>query len=482
MTRKLIEPFTNDELYDINQASLEIMERAGVWYEREETLRILEKAGAEVDYKTKIAKLPESLVKDALKRVPGKFRLAGRERKNDFVVGDDRSYWGMMGGPLIVDLKTGEVRETTKKDVGEWARFADALEDVWFITPPMARDVNPMVSAEHEFEAMANNSSKFLEQNLYSGAGARNVFEMASVIQGGEEELIKNPLIFGAGCAVSPLQHCAIALDVWFELASKGLPCLVATEAIIGATGPITMAGSLAVANADVLSGITLIELIKPGIPVAYSIGLSHVMDMKKAEALCGCPERAFAIAANAQLGRFYGIPTWVGVATDSKVPDAQAGYEMALSALYATMTGNHMVMGIGSSLASRGVSYEEAMIDWEIMRMVSRIAEGTEVNEETLGVDLICKIGPGGSFIATEHTLKHYKKEILDAVITDRSSIWTWEKEGRKDMIHRAKEMAKKILEEHEPTPLPKDVKAKLGEIVKRAEKDALKMSPSVP
>ncbi|MBC7219418.1 MAG: trimethylamine methyltransferase family protein [Hadesarchaea archaeon] len=478
MTRKLIEPFTKDELSGIHQASLEIMERAGVWYEREMALKILEKAGAEVDYKTKIAKLPEYLVKDALQKIPGKFRLAGRERKHDFVVGDDKSYWGMMGGPLIVDLETGKVRETTKKDVAEWARFADVLDDVWFITPPMARDVNPMVSAEHEFEAMVNNSSKFLEQNLYSGTGARNVFEMASVVQGGEEELIKNPLIFGAGCAVSPLQHCAIALDVWFELASKGLPCLVATEAIIGATGPVTMAGSLAVANADVLSGITLLELIKPGIPVAYSIGLSHVMDMKKAEALCGCPERVFAIAANAQLGRFYGIPTWVGVATDSKLPDAQAGYEMALSALYTTMTGNHMVMGIGSSLASRGISYEEALIDWEIMRMVSRIAQGIEVNEETLSVDLICKTGPGGSFIATEHTLKHYKKEIQDAVITDRSSVWIWEKEGKKDMAQRAREMAQNILREHQPTPLPKDVQTKLSEIVKRAEKDALKMS----
>ncbi|MGQ9788755.1 MAG: trimethylamine methyltransferase family protein [Candidatus Hadarchaeaceae archaeon] len=479
MTRKLIEPFTKDELYDINQASLEIMERSGVWYEREMALSRLERAGAEVDYKTKIAKLPEELVKDALKKVPSKFRLAGRERKHDFVVGDEKSYWGMMGGPLIVDLETGGFRETTKKDVADWAKFADALDDVWFITPPMARDVNPTVSAEHEFEAMVNNSSKFLEQNLYSGSGARNVFEMASVVQGGEEELIKNPLIFGAGCAVSPLQHCAIALDVWFELASKGLPCLVATEAIIGATGPATMAGSLAVANADVLSGITLIELIKPGIPVAYSIGLSHVMDMKKAEALCGCPERVFAIAANAQLGRFYGIPTWVGVATDSKVPDAQAGYEIALSALYTTMTGNHMVMGIGSSLASRGISYEEALIDWEIMRMVSRIAKGIEVNEETLAVDLICKTGPGGNFIATEHTLRHYKKEIHDAIITDRSSVWIWEKEGRKDMAQRASEMARKILRDHQPTQLPKDVQARLSEIVKRAEKEALKISP---
>jgi trimethylamine--corrinoid protein Co-methyltransferase len=474
MTRKIIEPFTQDELYDINQASLEIMERAGVWYEREEALKILEKAGAEVDYKTKIAKLPDYLVKDALKHAPGKFRLAGRERKYDFVVGNDRTYWGMMGGPLIVDLETGVLRETTKKDVAEWARFADALEDVWFITPPMARDVNPAVSAEHEFEAMVNNSSKFLEQNLYSGTGAKNVFEMASVVQGGGEELIKNPLFWGAGCAVSPLQHCAIALDVWFELVPRGIPCLVATESIVGATGPITMAGSLAVANADVLSGITLIQLIKKGAPVAYSIGLSHIMDMKKAEALCGCPERVFAIAANGQLGRFHGLPVWAGVATDSKLPDAQAGYEMALSALYTVLTGNHMVMGIGSSLASRGISYEEALIDWEIMRMVTRIAKGVEVNEETLAVDLICKTGPGGNFIATEHTLRHYKNEIQDAIITDRSSVWTWEKEGKKDMVTRAREMAKKILKEHEPTPLPKDVQLKISEIVKRAEKEA--------
>ena len=471
MKLKPIEVFTQDELEQLYNSSLEVLERAGVFVELEPVLKMLEQAGATVDYESKIAKLPRGLVEECLKSVPRQFRL--RSRSTEATVGGEETYWGMLCGPFIIDPFTGEQRETKLQDVADWARMSDALENVSFVTPPMATDVFPPIADRYEFEAMVNNTGKLLQPNLYSAEGCEDVYEMACIVAGGEDEFRKSPNFLGGGCVISPLQHCGMALGAWLGLIPKGVPSFVATESIAGGTAPVTLAGAFVVALADVMSGVAITQLIRKGAPVMWSIGLSHILDMKHLEGLTGAAERTFYLAANTQLSRYVGIPSWTGTTTDSKCLDAQAGYEEALGFLTIQLCQSSWAMAVGGTLASKGISFEEAVFENELIGMVKRIQRGVEVNKDTLAVDLICERGPGGNFIASKHTLKYYKTEYQPAEITSRESISEWRKHGSKDLGQVAREKALKILEEHHPEPLPEDIREQVHAIVERAQRN---------
>ena len=464
-----IEVFSQDELEQIIESSLEVLERAGVYVELEPVLKMLAQAGATVDFESKIAKLPRGLIEECLKSVPRQFRL--KSRSTEAIVGGEETYWGLLCGPYIIDPYTGEARETKLQDVADWARIGDALENITFVTPLMATDVPPMISDRYEFEAQINNTGKLLQPNLYSAEGCEDVYEMACIAAGGEQEFREAPSFAGGGCVVSPLQHSAMALGAWLSLIPKGVPSFVATESIAGGSAPVTLAGAFVVALADIVSGVVITQLIKEGAPVMWSFGLSHILDMKHLEGLTGAAERTFYLAANAQISRHFGIPSWSGTTTDSKCLDAQAGYEEALGFLTIQLSQSNWVMAVGGTLASKGVSFEQAVFENELISMVKRIQRGVEVNKDTMAVDLICERGPGGHFMASKHTLKYYRTEYQAAEISNRQSIGDWRKHGKKDLAQVAREKALDLLENHQPHPLPEDIREQIHGVVERAE-----------
>lgn len=461
---------SQDELEQIYEGSLEVLERAGVSVELEPVLKLLKDAGAIVDQEKKIARLPRSLVEDCLKCVPRTFKLKSRNMEK--IVGSEETIWGLLCGPTIIDPYTGEPRDTTYKDVGDWARMADALENVSFVTPAMATDKPFQISDRYEFEAMINNTGKLIQPNLYSAEGCEDVYEMACIAAGGEEEFKKAPCFVGGGCVVSPLQQTAMALGAWLSLLPKGVPSIIVTEPISGATTPVTMAGCFVVAFADILSGVVITQLIKKNSPIMWSIGLGHVMDMQKLVGLTGAAEKFFFLSANEQMSKFLGIPSWTGTASDSKCLDTQAGYEQALGFLAIQLCQADFVMGVGQTLAAKGISFEQAVFENELINMVKRIQRGVEVNKDTLAVDLICERGPGADFLASRHTLKYYRTEYQRAEISNRDSISVWKEKGSKDLATVANEKAREILENHRPDPLPDKVREEIHAVVKRAEK----------
>jgi len=466
---------SSDELYEIHLATLEILECIGVKILEPKALRILEEAGATVDIKKKIARIPKHLVEEAIKKAPSGFTLYGRDPNYKLKLQDKRVYFSMGGQSVnVLDLETGKQRASTLKDCENFFRLADALENVHHTTIVVRpRDVPDSVAHVHELFAGLRNTTKTLDAETYGQAVALDSIRMASVVAGGEEELKKRPLLLGFHNPISPLQHSEKLTEALMMYAKYKQPVIVAPEAQAGATAPVTLAGLLAQQNAEVLSGIVIAELVNPGAPVLFGT-VSTIMDMKTGNLAYGAIEAGLINVATAQLAHYYGLPSrGTGSGTESKIPDIQAGFEKAMTLMMAALAGLNFIFNAAGTLESTlTASYEQAVIDNEICGMVSRALRGIKISDETLAIDVIERVGPGGQFLDQRHTLEYLKKEHYLPTIINRQKRERWEKAGSKDLREIAREEAKRILKEHQPEPLDRDIEEELKKVVKEVEK----------
>ncbi len=466
---------TRDELHEVHLATLEILERVGVKVSEQKALRLLEEAGAFVDVKEKIAKIPRYLVEEAIKKAPSGFTLFGRNPKYKLRLQDKRVYFSMGGQSVnVLDLETGKQRASTLKDCENFYRLADALENVHHTTIVVRpRDIPDSVAHVHELFAGLRNTTKTLDGETYGQAVALDSIRMASVVAGGEEELKKRPLLLGFHNPVSPLEHSEKLTEALMVYAKYKQPVIVAPEAQAGATAPITLAGLLAQQNAEVLSGIVIAELVNPGAPVLFGT-VSTIMDMKTGNLAYGAIEAGLINVAAAQLAHYYGLPSrGTGSGTESKIPDIQAGFEKAMTLMMAALAGINFIFNAAGTLESTlTASYEQAVIDNEICGMVSRALRGIAISDETLAIDVIENVGPGGQYLNQRHTLKYLEKEHYLPMIINRQKREKWETAGSKDLREVARDEAKRILKEHQPEPLDRSVEEDLKKIIKEVEK----------
>jgi len=434
-------------------------------------LKRLDEAGAAVDFNAQMAKIPSSLIKESVNLAPKSFTMAGRDPKNDFELGDGKTRFAMSCGPTVLDMETGEHRPVRVKDAKDWARLGDALENISICAPAMAADFPTILSDRYEFMTQANNTKKHFLAMANTLEGAEDLVEMASIIIGGKEELEKRPIFHSAGTAtLSPLR--TGSLDFLEVFCRHKIPVNLVSETLLGANVPVTLAGALVVTNAEVLTCVLLSQLIRKGAPVIFIIGGTHILDMRTLKPLTAGPERALIALAEAQICRHHGLPGGQLILSDSNSMDLQAGYETMLAILAALMSGTSRALGVGSSPSGKGVSFEKAVIDNEIIDVARRFVRGIEVNDETLALDVVRKAGIGGKFIDSAHTLKHFRREIQQLELTDRLSKTRWLELGAKDMVAKAKEKAKEIIRTHQVEPLPKDVQKKLMDVIKSANK----------
>ena len=466
---------TSDELYEVHLAALEILERIGVKVSEKKALRMLGEAGAHVDAKEKIARIPEYLVKEAVKKAPSGFTLFGRDPKYKLKLEDKRVYFGMGGQATnVLDLETGKRRASTLKDFEDFCRLADALENIHLQAAVVwPGDIQENVAHAYQMFAGFRNTTKPLEGWNVGQATAMDTIKMASVVRGGEEELRKKPMLLGFHNPVSPLHHSEKLTEGFMVYTQYGQPVLIAPEAQAGATAPVTLAGLLAQQNAEVLSGVVIAELANPGAPVLYGT-VSTIMDMKTGNLAYGAIEAGLINVATAQLAHYYGLPSrGTGSGTESKIPDIQAGFEKAMTLMMAALAGINFIYNAAGSLESTlTASYEQTVIDNEICGMVSRVLRGIEINDETLAIDVIEDVGPGGQYLDQRHTLEYLMKEHYLPTIVNREKRERWERAGSKDLREVAREEAKRILKEHQPEPLDRDVEEDLKKIVKEVEK----------
>jgi trimethylamine--corrinoid protein Co-methyltransferase len=432
--------------------------------------------------KEKTVKVPQYLVEEAIRKAPSSFTLFGRDPKYKLKLQDRRVYFSLGGVAVnVLDIETGKRRPSTLNDCENFCRLADALENIHHVTsaPVRPRDISESVAHAYELFSAFRNTTKTTDGETYSQAVAMDSIRMASVIRGGEEELRKKPLLLSFHNPISPLQHSRELTEALMVYAQYGQPIIVAPEDQAGATAPVTLAGLLAQQNAEVLSGIVIAELVNPGTPVLFGT-VSTIMDMKTGNLAYGAIEAGLINVATAQLAHYYGLPSrGTGSGTESKTPDIQAGFEKAITLTMAAMAGLNFIFNAAGTLESTlTASLEQAVIDNEICGMVSRALRGIRISDETLAIDVIEDVGPGGQFLTQRHTLEHLKKEHYIPTIINRQKREKWESAGSKDLGETARQEAKKILKEHQPEPLDRDIEEELKKIIKEVEKRELKKS----
>jgi trimethylamine--corrinoid protein Co-methyltransferase len=469
-----LEMLSRDDLDKIHGATVEILQRLGVKIWEPTALKLFGDAGADVDEKTMMVKIPESLLKETIRKAPSEFKLHGRDPDYVLNMAGNNVYFGPSGLAVRVHDLDGNIRPGKMRDVEDLARLVDALDNIHMnvmnVTPS---DVPDDLYHMHVILADWKNSRKTTDGYTWTARKAQETVDMASILRGGTEELMKKPCLLGYTNPVSPMQQSKELIEGALVYAKYKQPMIYAPEALAGGTAPATLAGLIAQQNAEVLSGIMISELANPGAPVFYGT-VSAALDMKTGATALGGPEVGLLNVATGQLGRYYGIPRrGTGGNSDSKVLDAQAGLETATNMLMAGLAGmNFIYDACGSLEGSITTSYEKLVIDNEIAGMVTRILGGIEVTDETLAVDEICRVGPNASFLGTSFTAKHFRKEHFLPTLLDRRSMEAWLRDGSKDITVVAREKAKKLLKEHEPLPMDRAVTAEIEEYIKNATK----------
>ncbi|MGZ4199215.1 MAG: trimethylamine methyltransferase family protein [Thermoleophilia bacterium] len=305
--------FTESELEDIHLATLEVLERTGVFVEADEAIDLFADGGCLVDRESHIVRIPPYVVEDAIRSAPSKFVLCGRESKNDIVLEPGRvAFTNFSEGIRVVDPQTGELRDSTKADIADIARLNDYLSDIeTFEIAVGAKDVPPETCAVHNAEAQYLNTTKPIGIGPLSRTETVAIFRMAAEIVGGADELRRRPIVYNGVCPVSPLKLPHEATEVIIESARWWIPNNILSMAMAGGSSPVTLAGTLVTHNAEVLSGITLAQLTERGAPCIYGSSTT-AMDLKLAAACVGSPELAMISAAVAQMARRYLLPSFV--------------------------------------------------------------------------------------------------------------------------------------------------------------------------
>lgn len=459
-------PLTEGEIKTIHETSARLLADPGIRVNNRQALEIFAAGGAEVDFAAQIVRIPRSLLEEAIARAPSRVVLCGRDEEHDLILEGARTYLGTGGTVLnVLDLETGRRRPTTLEDLKNLARLTDALENVHFyMLPVYPTELDPPEVDVNRFWGALTNTAKHVMGGVYSLQGVREVIGIASAISGGREQLRERPIISMVTCVMSPLVMEETYTDLLIEVARQGIPLVCPAEPMAGATAPCTLAATVALSNAETLGGVVLAQLANPGTPVIYGT-VATAMDMKTGSYLSGNIESGLINAASAQMAQFYRLPIYATAGmSDSKIPDIQAGYEKAATALLTALAGANFIHDAAGFLEfCTTISYEQMVIDDEIIGMCMRAVRGIEVNEETLAEEVIRRVGPGGNFLTEEHTLKHFKGEFFYPRISDRQNRKIWEKQGAKDAADRARERAAKLLKKHQPLPVAPEIAARV-------------------
>lgn len=460
------EPLSPEEVDGVHRASMRVLSEVGVRVPDGETRQVLTEAGASVDEEKGIAYIPPEVVERSVEKAPSSIRLCGLDPAKDIILQDGKVYLGTGGTALnILDLERGEKRPAVLKDLARVARLVDSLVNIDFLllpTYPNELDVE-QVDVNRFFTGLLY-TGKPVMGGVYTEEGVEKVIRMARMIAGSREELARRPIVSMITCMISPLKPDQFYTKLMIRIAREGIPVAVPAEPLCGATGPVTLAGNLVVQNVDSLTGVVITQTVNPGTPVLYG-SVASSTDLKTMKYLCGSVEMGLLNAAGAQMARFYGLPYYATAgASDSKALDAQSAYESSLTALLTALAGAHYIHDAAGLMEfAMTVCLEKYVIDNEILGMVKRAVRGIEVNADSLAVEAIKQVGPGGNFISHPHTVKNMRGEHYLPALSDRLDREEWEKKGSVSAEERASKIVLDILEKGERRYISDDMVRRL-------------------
>jgi len=466
-----IRMLSDEQIQAIHHTSLDILSGTGIVMKNEAGRELLLDAGAwESGGRIRI---PEHLVMEAIASAPSRIPMYNRLGALTMPLEEGKVFFGPGSDcPFTLDVETGERRQATAEDVRRVAHLCDGLQQMDFImsmgTPS---DVPPLDHYLHSFINMIRGSVK---PNVYTANNRQDMEEMyriACAVAGGETELREKPFLLHYAEPISPLLYNDESVDKLLFCAEKGIPVTYLPSPNTGGGGPITLAGALALGNAECLAGLVLTQLVRPGTPFLYGMNTA-ALDMKSAIVSYGAPEWPMGMAACTDIARYYDLPVWGAAgATDSKVVDAQAGIEATVSIMTAFLTRCNLVHDVGYIEYGTTSSMEMLVVADEIIREVRYIMAGVEVSERTLARETIHRARPGGGFLADDHTLDNWKWAQWRPVLIDRMRYDRWVQKGSKDVTARANERARQVLAEHEVRPLPEEAEKVIAEVLKKRE-----------
>ena len=465
-------PLLPEQIKIIHEASLKILEKTGFTYEQglEDTIEMLGASGALIDKDKHNIIFPRDMIAEQVAKTPEKVVLCGQDTKNDLHLTQDRVHLGTGGAAInILDPETGKARPTTLKDLYDVSRLVDQLDNIHFLVKPcIATDIDVENYNINWFYACLSATSKHVMSGVNDIKGLKDVIEMASMIAGGKDKLIQRPFISTIACfAISPLKLCTQSTLIMQEANRCGIPVALSSAPMAGSTSPLTMAGTLAQLHAEQLAGITICQLTKAGAPLLYG-GIPGMANLKTMGYSGGAVECGMMNAAIHQLSNHIKVPNYNSAGlSDSKIPDAQAGYEKAFTSLLASMGGSNYIHHSAGMLESMlTIAHEQFVIDDEIIGNCCKVLKGIECDVEHLALEVIDSVGPGGNFMTSPHTMEHMRTEYYNGNgVTDRKSRDKWEKEGSLDTRQRAANIAKKLLENPKPSYISDDIDEKIRE-----------------
>ncbi|THB73097.1 MAG: hypothetical protein D3926_24470 [Desulfobacteraceae bacterium] len=467
-----------DQIWEIKRAAFDIMFTVGFKVLHKGARDMLKKAGAIVE--GEIVKVPEHIVTQCLATTPKGFTLFDRSGKRALEVEGRKSYYGTStASPRTKDAVTGEIHPTRVKDIEIGALVADACEHIdWVMPMGSSQDVPPTAADVYEFEAVVTHTKKPIVFIGYSGRGTELVIEMAAEVAGGLDQLRQKPFIALYPEPISPLLQPEETVDRIFAAADYFIPQVPGPAVQLGATGPCTMAGVIALITAESLMCMVLAQLRQPGCPVCLS-GNVQILSLTTGIFGVGYPEMSLGISAQAEVAQSFGLPTW-GYAgcTDSKVLDAQAGLESGFSIVTQALAGLNLIHDVGYMDQGMVCSPAQLVLGNEAIGMTRRFMEGIRVDQETLARQVIADVGPAGHFLTHAHTFAHCRTAVGQSKLLTREPYEKWEARGAKNMEDRIQERLSDILATHKIDPLSDRVIERLKSLRESGHKELSKMA----
>ena len=459
----------DEEIERINTASLEILEKTGVEVLHDKALQMLNEAGAKVDFKKRRVRFPGELVEEQVKNARKYFVMAARSPEKDVVLKPNCVYTRPISGPeFIMDHRTQEWRKVTTEDVREWAILNDGLEHINYLGAIYPCDAPLSLRDAYLAKILMENTEKHIQINACVSRGVRCIADMGEIIMGSKKAFKDRPLVSILVSVTSPLRFREDDVETLFICGERGIPVALDSGPISGGTGPVTLAGNIVQLNAEILAGNTILQIAHPGSPVIYNIRPT-VMDMRTTVCALGYVENALAASIAVQLGRDkHGFITDVfGPVTDSKVVDEQAMMEKVHNTVIIALAGANLIAGAGELDLNNTVSFVQLVIDNEILGLMGRVIKGVNIDEGTLAKDTITRVGPGGHFLDTDHTLNYYKKEYYQYSLYNREARNVWVNAGSGTLKKNAQGIVRKLIKEHKPQPLDDGIRKEINAIL---------------
>jgi trimethylamine--corrinoid protein Co-methyltransferase len=465
---------SDDQIEQIFLGALELLESPGTRIHEQEAKTLLAAAGANVD--GDIAHIPPGLVKEMLAGVPPRVGVGNRDGRRTMILESHCIYYGTGSDcPFIIDAKTGQRRAFLKKDVEDAARVVDACANLDFLMSlGLTSDVPTYSYDRHQAVAMLRNTIKPLVLTAMSREGLSDILDIYHLLRRGRDGFEINPGFIIYLEPITPLLHSKAAMEKLIFAAERRIPAIYTPCPIAGATAPVTLAGALALSVAEFLVGMVVSQLKRRGAPLIMG-GVVSPMDMQTTILTYGSPELHLLSAALTDIAHWMKVPMFsTAGCSDSKTLDEQAAVEASLSIMAAGLSGANLIHDVGFLESALIGSHEMVVLSDEIIGMVKRFLSGVRVDEETLALDVIKEVGPGGNFIAHAHTARNFRKELWFPKLMDRTKYDAWQAAGSKTLGDRVRQRVVDILATHEVPPLPKEIDADIDDILARADKQA--------